>query len=168
MWVMALFGEAPCQCFSPAGIQTTSPGLIAWTGPPLVCTRPTPEITYSVWPSGCVCQAVRAPGSKETLVGDDDVVGKYRDATAADRLAPADEGQACDRGRRCVAVAPDRQMGAEDTFEIAHHAVGDQCRDPALHHARTQNVAENAGVGDAHGVDHGDASGGHGFDRGAG
>ena len=25
-----------------------------------------PEVTISVWPSGCVCQAVRAPGSKVT------------------------------------------------------------------------------------------------------
>src|SRR5437868_8628147 len=66
IWVIALFGEAPCQCFSPGGIQTTSPGRISRTGPPLACTRPTPEITYRVWPSGWVCQAVRAPGSNET------------------------------------------------------------------------------------------------------
>jgi hypothetical protein len=26
MWVMAVVGVAPCQCFSPGGIQTTSPG----------------------------------------------------------------------------------------------------------------------------------------------
>ena len=26
-----------------------------------------PRVTISVWPSGCVCQAVRAPGSKVTL-----------------------------------------------------------------------------------------------------
>src|SRR3954452_4640843 len=68
IWVMALFGEAPCQCFSPGGIQTTSPGRISRIGPPLVCTRPTPEMTYSVWPSGCECQLVRAPGVKETRV----------------------------------------------------------------------------------------------------
>jgi len=41
---------------------------ISRTGPPLVWTRPTPEMTYSVWPSGCVCHAVRAPGSKDTRV----------------------------------------------------------------------------------------------------
>src|SRR3979490_103551 len=28
--------------------------------------RPSPASTYSVWPSGCVCQAVRAPGWNET------------------------------------------------------------------------------------------------------
>src|ERR1700675_169216 len=66
MWVMLVVGEPPCQCFSPGGIQTTSPGRSSRTGPPLVWIRPTPEITYSVWPSGCVCQAVRAPGSKAT------------------------------------------------------------------------------------------------------
>ena len=26
MWVMAVVGAAPCQCFSPGGNQTTSPG----------------------------------------------------------------------------------------------------------------------------------------------
>src|ERR1700716_4232909 len=66
MWVMPLLGDAPCQCFSPGGIQTTSPGRISRTGPPLVWTRPTPETTYRVWPSGCVCHAVRAPGSNDT------------------------------------------------------------------------------------------------------
>src|SRR5712664_3940029 len=68
MCVMPLVGEAPCQCFSPGGIHTTSPGRISLIGPPTACTRPTPEITYSVWPSGCECQAVRAPGSKDTRV----------------------------------------------------------------------------------------------------
>src|SRR5258708_26747914 len=28
--------------------------------------RPSPASTYSVWPSGCVCHAVRAPGWNET------------------------------------------------------------------------------------------------------
>src|SRR5271166_1435843 len=36
-------------------------------GPPQRCTRPQPLVTMSVWPSGCVCHAVRAPGSKVTL-----------------------------------------------------------------------------------------------------
>src|SRR5712691_5010732 len=66
MWIIPLVGEPPCQCFSPGGIQTTSPALISRIGPPLLWTRPTPEITYSVWPSGCECQFVRAPGSKDT------------------------------------------------------------------------------------------------------
>ena len=30
-------------------------------------TQPQPSVTISVWPSGCVCQAVRAPGSKVTF-----------------------------------------------------------------------------------------------------
>ena len=34
---------------------------------PSRCTRPQPDVTISVWPSGWVCQAVRAPGSKVTL-----------------------------------------------------------------------------------------------------
>ena len=67
MWVMGVAGAAPCQCFSPGGNQTTSPGRISSTGPPQRWARPQPEVTMSVWPSGWVCQAVRAPGWKATL-----------------------------------------------------------------------------------------------------
>src|SRR5665213_1853905 len=63
---MPVVGEPPCQCFSPGEIQTTSPGRISRIGPPLLWKRPTPAITYKVWPSGWVCHAVRAPGSNAT------------------------------------------------------------------------------------------------------
>src|SRR5918911_4439293 len=66
MCVIAVVGVAPCQCFWPGGNQTTSPGRISSTGPPQRCARPQPAVTISVWPSGWVCQAVRAPGSKVT------------------------------------------------------------------------------------------------------
>lgn len=59
IWVMTLSGAAPCQCFTPAGIQTTSPCRISSIGPPHRCTRPVPAVTIRVWPSGWVCQAVR-------------------------------------------------------------------------------------------------------------
>ena len=52
MCVIAVVGEAPCQCFSPGGNMTTSPGRISSTGPPQRCTRPTPAVTISVCPSG--------------------------------------------------------------------------------------------------------------------
>src|SRR5437763_5244617 len=67
MCAMAVVGVAPCQCFSPGGNQITSPGRISSTGPPQRCARPQPAVTIKVWPSGCVCHAVRAPGSKVTL-----------------------------------------------------------------------------------------------------
>src|SRR4051794_32641494 len=67
MCVMAMVAEAPCQCFSPGGNQTTSPGRISSTGPASRCTQPRPETTIRVWPRGWVCHAVRAPGSKVTL-----------------------------------------------------------------------------------------------------
>src|ERR1700734_2138431 len=35
-------------------------------GPPSRWARPRPAVTIRVWPSGCVCHAVRAPGSKVT------------------------------------------------------------------------------------------------------
>src|SRR5437667_5213705 len=65
--VMAVVGVAPCQCFSPGENQTTSPGRISSIGPPHRCAHPRPDVTINACPSGCVCQAVRAPGSNETL-----------------------------------------------------------------------------------------------------
>src|SRR6266566_4719924 len=65
--VIAVVAAAPCQCFSPGGIQITSPGRISSIGPPQCCARPEPAVTIRVWPNGCVCQAVRAPGSNVTL-----------------------------------------------------------------------------------------------------
>src|ERR1039457_7102238 len=38
IWVIAVVGVAPCQCFSEGGIQTTSPGRISSIGPPQRCT----------------------------------------------------------------------------------------------------------------------------------
>src|SRR3954464_11678901 len=67
MWVIAVVAVAPCQCFSPGGNQTTSPGWISSLGPPQRCVRPQPAVTINVWPRGCVCHAVRAPGSNVTL-----------------------------------------------------------------------------------------------------
>src|SRR5919199_2547871 len=67
IWVMAVVAVAPCQCFSLAGIQTTSPGRISSTGPFQCCTSPQPAVTIKIWPSGWVCHAVREPGSNVTL-----------------------------------------------------------------------------------------------------
>src|SRR5581483_105061 len=65
--VIAVVGVAPCQCFSPGENQIMSPGRISSTGPPQRCARPQPAVTISVWPSGWLCHAVRAPGSNVTL-----------------------------------------------------------------------------------------------------
>src|SRR5438309_9530898 len=67
MCVIPVIAVAPCQCLSPGANQTTSPGRISSTGPPTRCTQPQPAVTISVCPSGCVCHAVRAPGSNVTL-----------------------------------------------------------------------------------------------------
>ena len=37
IWVMAVVGAAPCQCFSPGANETTSPGRISSIGPPSRC-----------------------------------------------------------------------------------------------------------------------------------
>src|SRR5208283_2229252 len=55
------------QWFSPGENQITSPGRISSTGPPQRCAQPQPAVTTRVCPSGWVCQAVRAAGSKVTL-----------------------------------------------------------------------------------------------------
>src|SRR5215472_18355833 len=67
MCVRAVVAVAPCQCFSPGGNQITSPGRICSIELPHRWASPQPAVTMSVWPSGCVCQAVRAPGSNVTL-----------------------------------------------------------------------------------------------------
>src|SRR5690606_9534720 len=41
-------------------------GRITSMAPPSHCARPQPEVTMIVCPSGWVCHAVRAPGSKVT------------------------------------------------------------------------------------------------------
>src|SRR6476646_4660785 len=67
MCVIAVVGAAPCQCFSPGENQTTSPGRISSMGPPSRCAQPQPAVTMRVWPSGCLCHAVRAAGSNVTM-----------------------------------------------------------------------------------------------------
>src|SRR5204862_5801486 len=66
IWLMAVVAVAPCQCFSPGGHTTTSPARISRFGPSSHFTQPQPAVTISLWPRGCVCQALRAPGSKVT------------------------------------------------------------------------------------------------------
>ena len=61
-------GAAPCQCSSPGSKKTRSPGRMTSTGPPRRWARPMPSVTKMVWPLGWVCQAVRAPGVKWTLL----------------------------------------------------------------------------------------------------
>ncbi len=51
----------------PRANQITSPGRISSIAWPTLCALPQPAVTIKVWPNGCVCQAVRAPGSKVTL-----------------------------------------------------------------------------------------------------
>src|SRR3546814_278279 len=91
-------------------------------------------------------------------VGDDEVVGEDRDATAGDRLLPADEGEAGHRGWCGDAAGPYRQAARLDAVEVAQHAVGHQGGDAALGHARAEDVADDTRVLPAQGVDHGDAA----------
>jgi hypothetical protein len=42
----------PCQCFTPGGVQTTSPAVIRFFSPPSCWTQPVPAVTTSVCPAG--------------------------------------------------------------------------------------------------------------------
>jgi hypothetical protein len=53
------------------------------------------------------------------VVGNDQVVGKHRDAAAADRFLPVDERQSGHRRRRGRAGAPHRQLRPENAVQIA-------------------------------------------------
>src|SRR3954470_19898005 len=66
MCVTLVAAVAPCQCFTPGGVQITSPAFISRFGAFHSWTQPAPPITSSVCPAGCVCQALRAPGSNMT------------------------------------------------------------------------------------------------------
>jgi hypothetical protein len=45
-----------------------SPGRTSSRGRPSDCTQPQPAVMMiGIWPSGCVCQVVRAPGLKVTV-----------------------------------------------------------------------------------------------------
>src|SRR5947208_13681103 len=67
MCVIAVVGEAPCQCLCPGGHQITSPARISTISSPSHCVQPQPKVTMSVCPRGCVCQFDRDPGSNVTL-----------------------------------------------------------------------------------------------------
>ena len=77
-------------------------------------------------------------------------------------MRPATEGGAA------YSIAPNRKAGSKHARDVTNNAVGDQCRDTALGHTGAKDVAEDAGIGHAHGIDHGDHTCRHGLDGGAG
>ena len=104
---------------------------------------------------------------RAVVVDDDDVARKDCHPTAAYRLLPGDESQAGHRGWCSHTAAPDRQGAAQHPGDIAHDAIGDQGGNATFAHPGAQDVAEDAGVGHAHRVHHGDATGRHVLDGGA-
>ena len=89
MWVMAVVGVAPCQCRLWQGHQMMSPARISVLGPPSHWVQPTPSVTMRVWPRGCVCQWVRAPGWKVTIPLDAALGEYYTQAINASAPDPA-------------------------------------------------------------------------------
>ncbi|MCL2581761.1 MAG: hypothetical protein FWE35_04825 [Streptosporangiales bacterium] len=53
---MSESGAAPCQCSSPGGAQTVSPGRRGFRSPSRVSTAPLPLATRMSCPSSCECQ----------------------------------------------------------------------------------------------------------------
>lgn len=67
-WVNQLSLAAPCQCLTPAGMFTTSPGWSSCAGSPHAWYHPRPAVTSRIWPPPLwMCQLLRQPGSKVTL-----------------------------------------------------------------------------------------------------
>jgi hypothetical protein len=97
--VIAVEGVAPCQCFSPAGNQTTSPGRISSIGPSQHCAHPRPEVTIkglAKWmsmPGGAGTRLERDAGAHSACwMGslkqwfNDDIAGKPLGGSFAGRL----------------------------------------------------------------------------------
>ena len=76
--------------------------------------------------SAAISMGLALRGHRTVVIDHDHVIGEHGHAAAADRLLPAHEGEAGDRGRGRGALAPDRQAGAQHARDVAHHAVGDQ------------------------------------------
>src|SRR3546814_8168275 len=104
----------------------------------------------------------------DTLLPYTALVRSDGDAATAERLLPVNEGEPSDAGLGGDTVAEHRQAGTEHAGDVAHHAVGHQRGDILLLHAGAEDVAEDAGVFHAHGIDHGDAAVGHRLDGAAG
>src|SRR6476646_3142713 len=134
---------APCQCFSPGGIHTVSPARISRSGPPQAWTRPVPARTYKVCPSGWVCHAVRAPGSKltradRTRAGDGaSMMGSWNTVPVNDsadirRVARAPQGSICmlilrrSRDRAYVARFCGQFDSARSTKAVQRFGIGDE------------------------------------------
>src|SRR6266513_1740916 len=129
MCCIAFAGEAPCQCFSPGSNQTTSPGRISSTGPPSRCARPSPNVTIKTWPSGWVCQAVRAPGSNVTVLPAARA-GSLTGKSGSIRTVPVNHSagpfaDACEPLRWIFILSPWRSKLDHylDRFAVVHRAV---------------------------------------------
>ena len=70
-WENQLSAAAPCQCLTPAGMFTTSPGASARAACPHSWYHPRPPTHKSSWPpplfAWWTCQWLRQPGSNVTL-----------------------------------------------------------------------------------------------------
>ncbi len=61
--IIAVLGDAPCQCFSPGSNQTTSPGWISSTGPPRARLRTCQEGRREKAPPAGGCARTGAQGA---------------------------------------------------------------------------------------------------------
>src|SRR6218665_2138917 len=68
VWTISVSLPAPCQWRSLAPIQTTSPVRMVCGASPASQTKPLPDVACRICPCSCVCQNVRAPGVKHTLL----------------------------------------------------------------------------------------------------
>ncbi len=71
MWANQESALAPCQCLTPARVNTTTPGVSETASLPSSWYQPEPAVQMRTWPPPLVawwmCQLLRQPGSKVTL-----------------------------------------------------------------------------------------------------
>src|SRR5215211_6892798 len=146
MCVIAVFGDAPCQCLSPGANHTTSPGRISSTGSPSRCARPLPERTMSVCPSGCVCHAVRAPGSNVTAApaaragGGAVKSGSMRTVPVNQSGGPLLDG--CEPAREMFMVEfLSACLGSAPDAEASNSRISDRLPHPAARNRSAMNVS---------------------------
>src|SRR5258705_12484157 len=69
-WPIMQSTPAPCQCSSPGGVHTVSPGVRRVTVPSRETTRPAPSVQNNIWPRTWECQFGARAGGEPHDAGD--------------------------------------------------------------------------------------------------